>query len=80
MSAVNLALSQNLAARPKKVVLPPPQVFVFELSAGGAPTRLADFEAMVASVRFRQETHIKKGGFHVKPPFLLTAKPRAISP
>lgn len=45
MSAVNPALSQNLDSRPKKVVLLPPQVFVFELSAGGVPTRMADWEA-----------------------------------
>lgn len=45
ISAVNPALSQNLDARPKKVVLLPPQVFVFELSAGGVPTRMADWEA-----------------------------------
>ena len=32
MSAVNPALLQNIDARPKKVVLLPPQVFVFELS------------------------------------------------
>jgi hypothetical protein len=45
MSAVNPALTQNLAQRPKKVVLLPPQVFVFELSAGGVPTRMADWES-----------------------------------
>lgn len=45
MSAVNPALSQNLEARPKKVVLLPPQVFVFELSAGGVSTRMTDWEA-----------------------------------
>lgn len=45
MSAINPAFSQNLEARPKKVVLLPPQVFVFELSAGGVPTRMADWEA-----------------------------------
>lgn len=45
MSAVNLAFSQNLAARQEKVVLLPPQMFVFELSAGGVPTRMADWEA-----------------------------------
>ena len=45
MSAVNPALSQNLEQRPKKVVLLPPQIFVFELSAGGVPTRMADWEA-----------------------------------
>jgi len=39
MSVINPAFSQSLEARPKKVVLPPPQVFVFELSAGGVPTR-----------------------------------------
>lgn len=44
MSAVNPALTQNPAARPKKVVLLPPQVFVYELSAGGVPTRMADWE------------------------------------
>src|SRR5512139_2548264 len=45
MSAVNPALTQNLAQRPKKVVLLPPQVFVYELSAGGVPTRMADWES-----------------------------------
>lgn len=45
MSAVNPALAQNLAQRPKKVVLLPPQVFVFELSAGGVPTRMTDWES-----------------------------------
>ncbi len=45
MGAIHPALSQNLEARPKKVVLLPPQVFVFELSAGGVPTRMADWEA-----------------------------------
>lgn len=45
MSAVNPALSQNLDVRPKKVVLLPPQVFVFELSAGGVPARMSDWEA-----------------------------------
>ena len=45
MSAVNPTLSQNLDARPKKVVLLPPQIFVFELSAGGVPTRMANWEA-----------------------------------
>jgi tetratricopeptide (TPR) repeat protein len=45
MSAIHPALSQNLDSRPKKVMLLPPQVFVFELSAGGVPTRMADWEA-----------------------------------
>src|SRR5512139_3183229 len=45
MSAVNPALTQNLEARPKKVVLLPPQVFVYELSAGGVPSRMTDWEA-----------------------------------
>lgn len=45
MSAVNPALSQNVDARPKKVVLLPPQVFVYELSAGGVPSRMTDWEA-----------------------------------
>jgi hypothetical protein len=45
MSAIHPALSQNPAAGPKKVVLLPPQIFVFELSAGGVPTRMADWEA-----------------------------------
>lgn len=45
MSAVNPALLQSPEARPKKVVLLPPQVFVFELSAGGVPTRMGDWEA-----------------------------------
>ena len=45
VSVVNPALTQNLAARSKKVVLLPPQVFVYELSAVGVPTRMADWEA-----------------------------------
>lgn len=45
MSAVNPALTQNRVERPKKVVLLPPQVFVYELSAGGVPTRMSDWEA-----------------------------------
>ena len=44
MSAVNPALTQNLAAHPKKIVLLPPQLFVYELSAGGVPTRMTDWE------------------------------------
>lgn len=44
-SAVHPALSQNPELRPKKIVLLPPQVFVYELSAGGVPTRMADWEA-----------------------------------
>lgn len=44
-SAVHPALSQNPDVQPKKVVLLPPQVFVYELSAGGVPTRMADWEA-----------------------------------
>lgn len=45
MSAVNPALVQHLDTRPKKVVLLPPQVFVYELSAGGVATRKTDWEA-----------------------------------
>lgn len=44
MTAVNPALTQNLDTRPKKVVLLPPQIFVYELSAGGIPTRMGDWE------------------------------------
>lgn len=62
MSAINSALLQNLDARPKKIVLLPPQVFVFELSAGGVPTRMADWEAAArdnlsaAATRVAQES------------------------
>jgi len=62
MSAVNPALTQSPAARPKKVVLLPPQVFVYELSAGGMPTRMADWEAtardnlVAAATRLSRET------------------------
>ncbi len=62
MSAINPALLQNLDARPKKIVLLPPQVFVFELSAGGVPTRMADWEAAArdnlsaAATRVAQES------------------------
>jgi hypothetical protein len=40
MSTVNPAFSQNLDAQPKRVVLLPPQIFEFELSAGGVQTRI----------------------------------------
>lgn len=62
MSALNPALAQNLAARPKKVVLLPPQVFVYELSAGGVPTRMGDWEAtardniVASATRLSRET------------------------
>lgn len=49
MSAVNPALMQNLDARPKNVVVLPPQVFVYELSAGGVPTRMGEWEALARS-------------------------------
>lgn len=64
MSAIHPALSQNLDARPKKVVLLPPQVFVFELSAGGVPTRMADWEAtaranlITAATRLARESDL----------------------
>lgn len=64
MSAVNPALSQNLEQRPKKVVLLPPQIFVFELSAGGVPTRMADWEAAArdnlvsAATRMASASHL----------------------
>lgn len=64
MSAVNPALTQSPAARPKKVVLLPPQVFVYELSAGGMPTRMADWEATArdnltaAATRQARETEL----------------------
>lgn len=64
MSAVHPALSQNLEVRPKKVVLLPPQVFVFELSAGGVPTRMADWEAtardnlIAAATRLARESSL----------------------
>lgn len=45
-SAVNPALVQNVSARPKKLVLLPPQIFVYEISAGGVPTRMADWETL----------------------------------
>ncbi len=61
MSATSPALLHKLDSRPKKVVLLPPQVFVFELSAGGVPTRMADWEAtartnLSATARRRAET------------------------
>lgn len=46
LSAVNPALARNLEARPRKVVLLPPQIFVYEVSAGGVPTRMADWETI----------------------------------
>lgn len=46
MSATHPALLHAPDSRPKRVVQLPPQVFVFELSAGGVPTRMADWEAL----------------------------------
>lgn len=45
MSAVNPALASNVDSRPRKVVLLPPQIFVYELSAGGVPTRMTEWES-----------------------------------
>lgn len=45
MSAVNPALASNLDSRPRKVVLLPPQIFVYELSAGGVPSRMTEWES-----------------------------------
>lgn len=45
MNALNPALVQHPDARPRKVVLLPPQIFVYELSAGGVPTRMGDWES-----------------------------------
>jgi hypothetical protein len=65
MSTVSPALTQNLAARPKKVVLLPPQLFVYELSAGGVPTRMADWEAtardniVAAATRLAQQAGLE---------------------
>ncbi|MEQ1663242.1 MAG: hypothetical protein ABL877_11160 [Thiobacillus sp.] len=64
MSALNPALTQNIDTRPKKVVLLPPQVFVYELSAGGVPTRMADWEATArdnlstAAVQKARDSHL----------------------
>ncbi|WP_324779801.1 hypothetical protein [Thiobacillus sedimenti] len=45
LSAVSPALVRDATVRPRKIVLLPPQIFVYELSAGGVPTRKADWEA-----------------------------------
>ena len=69
MSAVNPALMQNPDSRPKKVVLLPPQVFVYELSTGGVPSRKIDWEATArnnlssAAIRLAREA----GMFEVIP-------------
>lgn len=68
MSAVNPALTQNPAARPKKVVLLPPQVFVYELSAGGMPTRMADWEATARENLSAAATRLShEAGFELLP-------------
>ena len=68
MSAVNPALTQNLVARPKKVVLLPPQVFVYELSAGGVPTRMADWEATARDNLIAAATRLShEAGFELLP-------------
>ncbi|MEW5966200.1 MAG: hypothetical protein AB1720_04285 [Pseudomonadota bacterium] len=78
LSALNPAFSQNPDARPKKVVLLPPQVFVYELSAGGVPTRMADWEAAArdnvtaATTRLAQETRV----FELVPAPALAGAPR----
>lgn len=43
--AVNPQLTASGTQSPKKVVLLPPQFYVYELSAGGVPTRKIDWEA-----------------------------------
>jgi hypothetical protein len=68
MSAINPALTQNLVARPKKVVLLPPQVFVYELSAGGVPTRMADWEATARGNLAAAATRLsREAGFELLP-------------
>jgi len=68
MSAVNPALTHNPAARPKKVVLLPPQVFVYELSAGGVPTRMADWEATARDNLIAAATRLShEAGFELLP-------------
>lgn len=68
MSAVNPALTQNPAARPKKIVLLPPQVFVYELSAGGVPTRMADWEATARDNLVTAATRLsREAGFELLP-------------
>lgn len=49
MSAAHPALLQSPDSRPKKVVLLPPQVFVYELSTAGVPSRKTDWEATARS-------------------------------
>lgn len=49
MSVVKPALTENLDSRPGNVVVLPPRFFVYELSAGGVPTRMGDWEAAARS-------------------------------
>lgn len=64
MSAVNPALVQHPDARPRTVVVLPPQIFVYELSAGGVPTRMIDWETAAranvsaAAVRLAREAGV----------------------
>ena len=67
--AVNPAFVSTPDAGPKKLVLLPPQIFVFELSAGGVPTRKSDWEKLsranfsAAAERIARE----RGAFEVVP-------------
>lgn len=78
LSAVNPAIAQHPEARPRKVVLLPPQVFVYELSAGGVPTRMADWERVArgnvnaAAIRLARES----GLFEVIPAPALAGEAR----
>lgn len=76
MSAVSPTVLQNLDTRPKKVVLLPPQMLVFELSAGGVHARMVDWESearentRAAAVRLARDT----GPFELMPaPYLVAA-------
>jgi hypothetical protein len=76
MSAISPVLRQNLDARPKRIVLLPPQVFVFELSAGGVPTRMADWEALARDNLAATATRLAESGhlFELVPAPPLTAE------
>lgn len=77
-SALNPTFSQLPDTRLGKVVLLPPQVFGYELSAGGVPTRMADWEATARDYVTAATTRLAResGLFELIPAPALAGKAR----
>lgn len=80
MNAVNPALALHPDARPRTVVVLPPQIFVYELSAGGVPTRMADWEAVARTHLATAATRLatEAGLFTARPAPVFAADEQAL--